>query len=371
LCERRKNVIRAFLVDDEPPARARLKQLLAEIGDVVVVGEAGNAADARPAIRSSRPDVVFLDIEMPEERGIDLAASLPEPRPFLIFATAYERFAVEAFAVAATDYLLKPITRGQLAGTLSRVRDRLSQQTDLEREMAAASATQAWLLPRSLPRIAGFDCAAVSVPARLVGGDFYLAQPLADGRFTLALGDVAGKGMPAGLVASSVQARLETTARHAADDAPTVVGDVNRALSPAIESARFATLAYIELNPASSECIIVNAGHLPVIVFGAGRTNEVIASTGPALGMFPDAQYGAHRLSLAPGTMLVAYSDGITEAVNEEGDEFGETRLVTTIERHAAASAAELCQAVIDAARNHRGGRPAQDDVTVLVIKRA
>jgi len=191
------HVIRAFLVDDEPPARARLRQLLIETGGVVVVGEAGDADDARAAIGTSRPDVVFLDIEMPEVTGTQLAASLPEPRPFLVFATAYDRYALDAFAVAATDYLLKPITRGRLAGTLARVRDRLSQQSDLVREMAAASATQSWLLPRSLPSIPGFDCAAVSIAATAVGGDFYLAQPLADGRFSLALGDVSGKGVPA------------------------------------------------------------------------------------------------------------------------------------------------------------------------------
>jgi CheY-like chemotaxis protein len=264
------HVIRAFLVDDEPPARARLRQLLIETGGVVVVGEAGNADDAREAIGTSRPDVVFLDIEMPEVTGTQLAASLPEPRPFLVFATAYDRYALDAFAVAATDYLLKPITRGRLAGTLARVRDRLSQQSDLVREMAAASATQSWLLPRSLPPIPGFDCAAVSIAATAVGGDFYLAQPLADGRFSLALGDVSGKGVPAGLVGSSVQARLETMARHVTCSAADAIGDVNRALAGAMESSRFATLAYIEIDPMSGECRIVNAGHPPLVAIGPG-----------------------------------------------------------------------------------------------------
>jgi sigma-B regulation protein RsbU (phosphoserine phosphatase) len=363
-------VIRAFLVDDEPPARARLKQLLAEIGDVVVVGEAGNAEDARPAIAAVQPDVVFLDIEMPETRGTELAASLPEPRPFLVFATAYDRYALDAFAVAATDYLLKPITRGRLAGTMSRVRERLSRQTDLEREMAAASATQSWLMPRTLPEIPGFDCAAISLPARSVGGDFFVAQPLPDGRFSLALGDVAGKGMPAGLVASSIQARLETMARHVAHDAAVVVADVNRALLHVIESARFATLAYFELDPARGECQIVNAGHLPVIAIGPDGHRELVSSTGPALGIVPDAHYTAQRVTVSSGGALVAYSDGVTESTDDAGDEFGEAQLVATIERHVTATAAGLCQSVIDAARDHRAGAPAEDDVTVLVIKR-
>ena len=364
-------MIRAFLVDDEPPARTRLKQLLAEIGDVIVVGEAGNAEDARPAIAAMQPDVVFLDIEMPETRGTELAASLPEPRPFLVFATAYDRYALDAFAVAATDYLLKPITRGRLAGTMSRVREQLSRQSNLEREMAAATATQSWLMPRTLPQIPGFDCAAVSLAARGVGGDFFVAQPLPDGRFSLALGDVAGKGMPAGLVASSIQARLETMARHVAHDAAVVVSDVNRALLHAIESARFATLAYLELDPASGDCQVVNAGHLPLIAVSPGGRRELVSSSGPALGIVPDAHYDVHRLSLASGAVLMAYSDGVTESTDEDGDEFGEAQLVGTIERHMAFGAAALCQAVIDAARDHRAGAPAADDVTVLVIKRA
>lgn len=363
-------MIRAFLVDDEPPARARLRQLLAEIGDVVVVGEAGNAEEARPAIATAQPDVVFLDIEMPESRGTELAASLPEPRPFLVFATAYDRYALDAFAVAATDYLLKPITRARLAGTLSRVREQLSRQTDLEREMAAASATQSWLLPRSLPQIPGFDCAAVSVPARSVGGDFYLAQPLANGRFSFALGDVAGKGVPAGLVASSIQARLETMARHVESDAATVISDVNRALSHAIESARFVTLAYLELNPSNGDCQIVNAGHLPLLALDSTNRRELVGSTGPALGILPDARYTMLRLSLPHGGLIVAYSDGVTESMGEDGEEFGEKNLAAVVKGHPRANATAVCRAVIDAAREHRRGAPAQDDATVLVIKR-
>ena len=106
--------VRALIVDDEPPARARLRQLLDAHGGVTVVGEAASGAEALELIRERRPDVLFLDIEMPEMRGTTLAASLPEPRPFVVFATAYERYAVDAFACDATDYLLKPITRERL-----------------------------------------------------------------------------------------------------------------------------------------------------------------------------------------------------------------------------------------------------------------
>lgn len=362
-------MIRAFLVDDEPPARARLKQLLSEAGDVLVVGEAGNGEDARKAIVAARPDVVFLDIEMPVTSGTALAAALPEPRPFVVFATAFDRYALDAFAVDATDYLLKPITRARLAGTLARVRERLSRQSDLERELAAASAAQARLFPQ-MPRIPGFECAASTVPARAVGGDFYLAQPLANGRFSLALGDVAGKGVPAGLVASSLQARLETTARRTNGAATEVVRDVNRALCSTIESARFATLVYLEVDPASAAIHIVNAGHPSIVAVTPDGGREFAASTGPALGVLPDARYETQTVMLPPGSALVAYSDGLTEAVDAAGEELGAAEVVHAIEDYVSRSAADLCRMLLDKARDHRGAVPPSDDITVMVIKR-
>jgi phosphoserine phosphatase RsbU/P len=365
-------VIRAFLVDDEPPARTRLRHLLAEAGDVLVVGEAGNAEEARGLIAEVRPDVVFLDIEMPQTRGTTLAASLPEPRPFIVFATAFDEHAIDAFALAATDYLLKPITRARLAGTLARLRTRLAGQTDLDREMLAASAAQAHLFPRVLPSVAGFDCAAMTVPAGAVGGDFYLAQTLPGGRYALALGDVAGKGVPAGLVASSVQARLETIARQGEWRAPEVIEDLNRALAGTIESGRFATLVYLQIDSASGAIDLVNAGHPPLISIAPGRGDyRIFSSTGPALGVLPNASFSHHLLTLAPGEVLVAYSDGMSECLDDRGVEFGEAHLPQAIEAHLEWNAAQICQTLVDLTRDHRGGAPAADDVTALVIKRA
>jgi sigma-B regulation protein RsbU (phosphoserine phosphatase) len=348
----------------------RLRQLLTDAGGVVVVGEASSAEEARGAIIEAQPDVVFLDIEMPEVRGTELAASLPEPRPFIVFATAFDRYAIDAFAVAATDYLLKPVTRVRLAGTLARVRERLSKQSELEREMAAASAAQARMFARALPAIRGFDCAAATVPARAVGGDFYLAQASANDRFSLALGDVSGKGVPAGLVASSVQARLETMARQADWNAAEAIAELNAILTGTIETARFATLAYIEIEPATGQLLIVNAGHPALVAIGPDGTKWLLESTGPALGVLAAADFATRQFALPPDGVLVAYSDGVTEAMNAEGEEFGDARLVAAIEQHRHLGAADLCQAVIAAVRDFRAPAPATDDVTVMVVKR-
>jgi serine phosphatase RsbU (regulator of sigma subunit) len=363
-------IVRAFIVDDEPPARVRLRQLLAELGDVLVVGEAGDAVEARGSIAEARPDVVFLDIEMPEVSGTDLAATLPEPRPFVVFATAFERYALAAFAVDATDYLVKPITRARLSGTLERVRERLSRRSDLELDLAAASAAQAMLQRRTLPPIAGYDSAALTIPARGVGGDFFISQPIDDARTALALGDVSGKGMPAGIVASSLQARIEAVARHGRGTATAVVADVNRSLCNATEAGRFATLVYAELDIEHSLMTVVNAGHLPPLVFTPGRELTSIASTAPALGILSDARFDAVTVALPLHSVVLFYSDGVTESTNSDGSEFDHWRLVECVHAHVEEPAVRICEAVVAAVRDHTGGRRAHDDVTVLAIRR-
>ncbi len=363
-------MIRAVLVDDEPPARLRLRQMLAEAGDVLIVGEAGDADEARVAVDTTHPDVVFLDIEMPETRGTAFAASLAEPRPFIVFATAFDRYAIEAFAHGATDYLLKPVTRARLASTLDRVRSRLSRSTDIEREVRSASVVQAALMPRTLPVLEGVSAAAETLPARGVGGDFYDAFVIEPGRAAFALADASGKGMPAGLVASSLQAHVRSGARHAPLGAGALIAQVNRDVFAMTDGAHYATLIYVELDVASRTLGVVNAGHpAPLLVASDGRTLDAVASTGPALGILPQASYDARTLALDAGSTFVAVSDGVTEAFNPAGEEFGEARLAGVLRKAWAEPPAEVCRRIIDAVRLHRSTAPVQDDITVLVIR--
>jgi sigma-B regulation protein RsbU (phosphoserine phosphatase) len=361
-------MLRVFLVDDEPPARARMRQLRADERVVLVVGEANDAVEAREAIAATRPDVVFLDVEMPQVSGTSLARSLPEPRPLVVFATAFDRYALDAFAVEAADYLVKPITRARLAVTLGRLRDRLSRRSDLERELVAASLAQAALLPRTIPEMPGFDAAALTLPARAVGGDFLVAQRLSDRRFVLALGDVAGKGMPAGLVASSLQARIEAVALHARGSAEDVVAEVNRTLCATSDGSRFATLAYFEIDPERSTVALVNAGHPAVLLLDDAGVRLHLPSTAPALGLLPGARFEAHHFLMVARTTLFAYSDGVTEATDAAGVEFGDEQLLGAL-TGPASTAAALCQRVVDAVRQHSPG-PSTDDITVLAVTR-
>ena len=115
-------MIRTILIDDEQPARERLKQLLAAHADVEIVGEAEDGVQAAETISELTPDLVFLDIQMPGASGLDVAASLGQPRPAVIFCTAFDQYAVDAFELSALDYLLKPVNRARLAAALGRVR---------------------------------------------------------------------------------------------------------------------------------------------------------------------------------------------------------------------------------------------------------
>jgi sigma-B regulation protein RsbU (phosphoserine phosphatase) len=363
-------VIRAVLVDDEPPARVRMRQLLEAAGDVAVVGEAGSAVEAREIIRDTRPDLLFLDVEMPEVRGTALAASLPEPRPFIVFATAFDNYGLEAIAVEATDYLLKPVSRAKLAVTLDRVRARLAKLS-VERDIVAATKVQSHMWPGSLRPIPGFDCAAASLAARGVGGDFYDVFPIphASAHWGLLLGDASGKGIAAGLVASAVQARVNTAARLAHLDPEELMAAVDRDVYATTDGARYATAIYAVLDAESGRVTMVNAGHPPALLLSSAVRS--LSASGPALGLIEAATFGSHSMKLAAGTLLVAYTDGVSEARNGADDEFGEARLIEVIDGCRTDAAAQICANVLDAVRAFRGSQQDQDDVTIMVIKAA
>ena len=208
-------MIRALIVDDEAPARDRLRRLLST-ADVEIVGEAEDGLEAVSRIDALTPDLVFLDIQMPALSGLEVAARLQAPRPRIVFCTAYDRFAVDAFELHAVDYLLKPVNRDRLARTVERIAVQIAEQQRTTRERDEAVRTQMRLMPADTPGESGVECAGMCVPADGVGGDYYDFLPLGSGRLGIALGDVSGKGMYAGLLAAAVQARLQAiTARGA------------------------------------------------------------------------------------------------------------------------------------------------------------
>jgi sigma-B regulation protein RsbU (phosphoserine phosphatase) len=258
------------------------------------------------------------------------------------------------------------------------VRSRLASQT-VERDIVAATSVQSHMWPGALPPIPGFDCAAASLPARGVGGDFYDVFPIADRRGTtslpadsqwaLLLGDASGKGVAAGLVASAVQARVNTAARLAHLDPEELMAAVDRDVYASTDGARYATAIYGVLDTATAKLTIVNAGHPSVVVMPPTGPSRTLTASGPALGLIQAGTFGSHSVTLRPGTMLVAYTDGVSEARSDADEEFGDDRVMTLLDGARAQNATEVCATILSAIRRHRGSRQDQDDVTVLVVK--
>jgi sigma-B regulation protein RsbU (phosphoserine phosphatase) len=367
-------MIRAVIVDDEEPARDRLRGMLAEVSGVEVVGEAGDGEQALRTIEARRPDLVFLDIEMPGLTGMAIAAGLSPPRPSIVFCTAYDRYAIEAFEHHALDYLLKPLTRSRLERAIERAPASLAERGSLRQEVLDASATQKRLLPQASPAIAGLDSAGACRPARELGGDFYDFAFLGADRLGIAVGDVSGKGLFAGLLMASLQARVQSAARGSSRSLGDVAAEWNRSLHAATADNRYATLFYGVWEREGGTLRFVNAGHPPPLLIRSGTAGarrpaaERLEPTGTVLGLLPEATYRERSARLAPGDILLLYTDGLVEARRGD-DEFGEQRLAAVARGNATLSAGRIRDEVLAEVERFSDGAPPEDDVTLVVVK--
>jgi sigma-B regulation protein RsbU (phosphoserine phosphatase) len=361
-------MIRALLVDDEEPARDRLRGMLAEHDDVRVVGEAGDGEEAIKRIDELSPDLVFLDIQMPGRSGMEVIASLPPPRPRVIFCTAFDQYAIDAFDHHALDYLMKPLSRDRLARAIERVRRSAPSVDGLALEVAQASETQARLLPQTLPAMASLDYAGACRAAKDVGGDYYDFLPIGGGRLGIAVGDISGKGLYAGLLMAGLQARVQTLAPVHGGQVERLAAEVNRVMHASTDSNRYATLFYGVYDDAERTLSYVNAGHNPPLLLrpdGAAR----LSPTGTVIGLMPEARYRKELVRLAPGETLVIFTDGVTDMVNERDEPFGEERLEDLVRRHGHRAAREILDLVLAELDTFRGGVKPHDDVTLVVAK--
>lgn len=374
-------MIRGFIVDDEEPARDRLRRLLSATGApesdqpgaaVEIVGEAADGAEALPQIAASAPDVVFLDIQMPGLSGLDVAARLQPPRPRVVFCTAFDQFAIDAFEQHAVDYLLKPVNRERLQRTIRRI----SGEVDDERrhrqqlhEQREAERTQARLMPPPGVVIEGLDCAATCRPARGVGGDYYDFLNLDGHRVGLAIGDVSGKGTYAGLLVAAVQARMQALVSRGVHDPGRMLDELNALTVGTMEGNRFATVAFATYDRAHARLAYSSAGHPPSVIVGAGGTMRRLDATGPAIGWAADEAFGETTLAARPGDVLVLCTDGITETASPSGDLFGTDGVVRVLQASWQRPAAEIVHDVMAAIDDFSQCAPAEDDRTLVVAR--
>jgi sigma-B regulation protein RsbU (phosphoserine phosphatase) len=249
------------------------------------------------------------------------------------------------------------------------VADRLSLKSDLE----IARDIQLAMLPNGVRHAGDAAVCGLTRPANTVGGDFYDILSLPDGRLVLALGDVAGKGSPAALLMALLLAMLRALVDEGLESAR-LLERLNVQVERHTPASRFITLFYGLYDPRDGTMEYVNAGHLPPLIRRADGTLGRLEGSGVALGMFDRTTYEAHRVQVAPGDVLVLFSDGITEAEDPAGRAFEEAGLEHIVGQWAQrdeASPDVLGRAIISAVETYAGDSRLADDLTVLVLRRA
>jgi phosphoserine phosphatase RsbU/P len=258
----------------------------------------------------------------------------------------------------------------EVAELVRTLADQAAQRERMNREIEIASEVQQRLFPQRMPEIAGVSLAGMCRPASEVGGDYYDLIEMEDGHLGFAIGDVSGKGISAALIMASLRASLRGLVLDDPGDLARMMQKVNRLVYEASSSSRYATFFFATLDPETREFRYVNAGHnAPVLLKGASGELRRLEACGPVVGLLPLAGYEAESLILEPGDLLIAYTDGISEAMTAEDEEWGEARMLAAVPRRPNALAAEVLGEIFRAADEFTAGAEQHDDMTLLVMK--
>ena len=253
----------------------------------------------------------------------------------------------------------------------------------MHEEMVLARRIQVELFPKSCPQLEGYEIFATAFPALMICGDYFDFVELDGGRHAICLGDVCGKGLSASLLMANLQAIIRTQSLYNppghdclarcrsffSAPAKQCVERTNGLLFRSTPPERFVTLFYGILDPSEHTLRFCNAGHNPPLHVSEGQARR-LKTGGIPLGIKADWSYNEETLPLAPGDMVVMYSDGITEALDPEGLEFGEARLTGLIQRLWSAPPEKVAAEILSEVEKHLGGAPASDDISLLIFKR-
>ena len=249
----------------------------------------------------------------------------------------------------------------------ARLTDRIVDQEKLRRDVQLASEVQKRLLPDKAPASDGFSLAGYSIPARGVGGDYYDFLDLGNQRIGIALADVAGKGVAAALIMSVVQASLRIIA---SEDIPLadLAAKMNRYLHRSTKSNGYATFFYALLDERHRRLRYVNAGHNPPFLLKCSAVHELPAG-GTVIGLFPQSSYEEASIDLAPGDVLIAFTDGVPEALNPAEEEFGEDRVREMLRRWAHLDVDTMAQNIAGELKAWIADADQYDDLTFILLK--
>jgi len=246
--------------------------------------------------------------------------------------------------------------------------ERAEAERRAAQELEIAKQVQARLFPQDLPSVNTLDYAGTCQQARQVGGDYYDFLAAGRERLCLVIGDVAGKGIAAALLMANLQANLRSQCAIALDDLARLMQSVNRLFCENTPDNAYATFFFSEYNDLTGRLRYANCGHLPALLVRANDNVERLESTATVIGRFPQWECSIGETSLFAGDTLALYTDGVTEAENPDGEEFGEQRLLDCLRLHRDLASHLLVSTVIDAVGRH-SPREQQDDITLIVAK--
>jgi DNA-binding LytR/AlgR family response regulator len=355
--------LRTIVVDDESLARDRLRAMLAVNEKIEIIDEASNGDEAIEKIRSLNPDLVFLDVEMPGPNGFQVVQSLQQqPFPKIIFVTAYDRYAIQAFELGAIDYLLKPVRKRRLLEAVERAAGRKDAA-----DMAIARKVQKRLLPERDLQTPYLEFAGACLALSEVGGDYYDFVTHSPERLGIFLADVSGKGFSAALMMAHLQAALRLLTQEPKEPAD-VLTRVNQLFYENSVPEMYATVFYGLYDNTHKSFTFCNAGHNPPLLFRADRVDR-LACGGTVVGMFPGSRYEQESVSLCPGDTIVAYSDGLVELTDAAGEELGEERLVEWLKPNLSFSAQDQKRRLMEKIGELAEAGSRHDDLTLVILK--
>ncbi len=377
-----------LVVDDEPDLEPLMLQRMRR--DIrrgqyeFVFAHDGNEALAR-LDEHEDVDMVLSDINMPGMDGLTLLEQIPhvypEIRAVMVSAYGDMKNIRTAMNRGAFDFVTKPIDFEDLRVTIERTlrhmmewREALASRDKLvalQNELDVAQKIQQSVLPTEFPISDIYEIDARMLAAREVGGDFYDVLRLENGRIGLSVADVSDKGIPAALFMMSALTLLKGSAIGVG--APgAVLTEVNDLLNEENEAAMFVTLLYAVFNPSNGLLNYANGGHNPPIIVHPDGTSTLLPATGGiALGVAPNFQYEESSVILDPGDTIVLYTDGVTEAMNAEGEEFSLDRLRDLFTNVPPRNPKETNAAIFEAVSAFAGDTPQSDDITCLACRRS
>jgi sigma-B regulation protein RsbU (phosphoserine phosphatase) len=268
------------------------------------------------------------------------------------------------------DMTLLSVLSNQIAIAMENARlyNETLEKHRIEEDLRLAREIQRNLLPRFRPQGKNFEITGFNLPSREVGGDYYDFIPLSDDRIGVVIGDISGKGIPAAILMSNLQATFRISALHAKSTAE-AMHLVNNQIIQTTSVEKFATLFYGVFDSKSRSLEYTNAGHNFPIHWSPNRDCLFLKEGGLVIGVLKDAPYQSAKIQLLPGELIVFYTDGVTEARNKKEDEFGEARLIDVISRCSHKPAESILETILDSVTVFTDGDLESDDLTLVVMK--